>query len=133
MDSRGSLTEQGYEVEVAFPFKSFRFEPPESGEEAIFGIGLKRNVPRKNEEMIWPFVSNDSSWYRPAELGALRGLRNIRPGRSLEFRSTTRTPGGFRRTSGSTGYSGPDRTSSSSTTSSTTGAPFSACGTDRSR
>jgi len=36
--------------------------------------------------MYWPFVSNNSSWYRPAELGHLRGLHNIEPGRSIEVR-----------------------------------------------
>jgi hypothetical protein len=50
------------------------------------GIGFKRNVPRKNEEMYWPFVSNDSSWYRPAELGHLRGVEQVRPGRNLQLR-----------------------------------------------
>jgi hypothetical protein len=50
------------------------------------GIGFKRNVPRKNEEMYWPLVSNDSGWYRPAELGHLRGLEQVRPGRNLQLR-----------------------------------------------
>ena len=36
--------------------------------------------------MIWPFVSNDSSWYRPSELGHVRGMTGDAPGRSLEFR-----------------------------------------------
>ncbi|MFQ5791571.1 MAG: DUF5916 domain-containing protein [Acidobacteriota bacterium] len=84
--ARGSNTPEGWEAEVVIPFKSMRFEPPASGEEVVFGIGFKRNLPRKNEETYWPFVSNDSTWYRPAELGHLRGLRDIHPGRSVEFR-----------------------------------------------
>ncbi len=85
-NSRGSWTPEGWEVEMVIPFKSLRFEPPIDGQEVVFGIGFKRNIPRKNEEVYWPFVANDSSWYRPAELGHLRGLRRIAPGRSVEAR-----------------------------------------------
>jgi hypothetical protein len=84
--ARGSRDTQGWAAEVVIPFKSLRFEIPASSDEVVFGIGFKRNIARKNEEPTWPFVSKDSSWYRPAELGHLRGLRNIRPGRSLEIR-----------------------------------------------
>ena len=84
--ARGSRRAYGWEAEVVMPFKSLRFRAPLAGEEVIFGIGFKRNIPRKNEEDYWPFVSNDSTWYRPAELGHLRGLRGVRPGRNLEFR-----------------------------------------------
>lgn len=85
-DSKGRRTPTGYEVEMAIPFKSLRFPQRAPGEEIVFGIAFKRNVPRKNEEAIWPYVSNDSSWYRPAELGHLRGIRDVRHGRNLELR-----------------------------------------------
>ena len=84
--ARGSRTPEGYDVEIAIPFKSLRFEPPAGGGEVTFGIGFKRNIPRKNEEVYWPFVANDSSWYRPAELGQLHGLRGVQPGRNLQLR-----------------------------------------------
>jgi len=83
---RGSRTPEGYDVEFAIPFKSLRFEPPPDGRDVRFGIGFKRNIPRKNEEDYWPFVPNDSTWYRPAELGQLGGLQRIQPGRNLQFR-----------------------------------------------
>jgi len=84
--ARGSQTPKGWESEVVVPFQSLRFDPPEASEEVVFGIGFKRNLPRKNEETYWPFVSNDSTWYRPAELGKLRGLHDIRSGRRVELR-----------------------------------------------
>jgi hypothetical protein len=84
--ARGSRNARGWEAEVAVPFRSLRFESPADGGEVVFGIGFKRNIPRKNEEVYWPFVPNDSSWYRPGELGHLRGLRGITPGRSAELR-----------------------------------------------
>lgn len=84
--ARGSRMPHGFDVEFAIPFKSLRFEPPADGEPLTMGIGFKRNIPRKNEEVYWPFVPNDSTWYRPAELGHLRGLRDVRPGRNLQVR-----------------------------------------------
>lgn len=85
-EAKGQFTERGYEVEMAIPFRSLRFDPPHEGEEAVFGIGFKRNIPRKNEDVMWPFVPNDSSWYRPAELGHVRGMTDIRPGRNVQLR-----------------------------------------------
>jgi hypothetical protein len=85
-ESEGRFTDTGFEVEIAIPFRSLRFTSPSPGEDVVFGIGFKRNIPRKNEEMYWPFVPNDSSWYRPAELGHLRGLRDIQPGLNLQIR-----------------------------------------------
>ncbi|MEZ5287706.1 MAG: DUF5916 domain-containing protein [Vicinamibacterales bacterium] len=84
--SRGRRLDDGFEVEIAIPFKSLRFEPPDDASEVTFGIGFKRNIPRRNEESTWPFVPNDSTWYRPAELGHLHGLTSVRPGRNLEIR-----------------------------------------------
>ena len=84
--SKGSRNDRGFDVEMVIPFKSLRFPRQPGGQEVVFGIGFKRNIPRKNEEVTWPFVSNDSSWYRPAELGHLRGLVDIQPGHNLEVR-----------------------------------------------
>jgi len=84
-NARGSEDEKAWYVEIAIPFKSLRFEVPKDGSAPVFGIGFKRNLPRKNEEVYWPFVPNDSSWYRPAELGHIRGLTDTKPGRNLEI------------------------------------------------
>jgi hypothetical protein len=84
-NSRGSEDEKAWYVEVAIPFKSLRFELPKEGEPLIFGAGFKRNIPRKNEEIYWPFVPNDSTWYRPSELGHIQGIVDARPGRNLEI------------------------------------------------
>ncbi len=84
-NSKGRILDDGYEVEIYIPFASLRFEPPAGDAPAIFGIGFKRNIPRRNEESTWPFGPNDSTWYRPAELGHLRGLQQVQPGRNLQF------------------------------------------------
>lgn len=85
-EARGRTFPWGWTSEVRIPFKSLRFRPPAPGEPVVFGIGFKRNIPIKKEEVYWPFVSNDSTWYRPAELGKLRGMTGIQPGRNLEIR-----------------------------------------------
>lgn len=83
--SRGSEDERAWYVELEIPFKSLRFELPKGETPLVFGAGFKRNIPRKNEEVYWPFVPNDSSWYRPSELGHIHGLSGARPGRNLEI------------------------------------------------
>lgn len=83
-NSRGSEDDRAWYVEIAIPFKSLRFQLPKDGGPLVFGVGFKRNIPRKNEEDYWPFVPNDSSWYRPSELGHIQGL-SARPGRNLEI------------------------------------------------
>ena len=85
-ESRGQVVPGGWTAEVRIPFKSLRFRRPLPGEPVVFGVGFKRNIPTKTEEVYWPFVSNDSTWYRPAELGKLRGLEGIQPGRNIEIR-----------------------------------------------
>ena len=85
-ESRGRHLPGGWTAEVRVPLKSLRFRAPAPGQPAVFGVGFKRNIPMKTEEVYWPFVGNDSTWYRPAELGELRGLDGIRPGRNVEIR-----------------------------------------------
>lgn len=83
--SRGARYDDRWTSEIRIPFRSLRFESPDDGGPLSFGIGMKRNIPRKNEEVYWPFVPNDSSWYRPAELGHLVGIAGARPGRNLDL------------------------------------------------
>ncbi len=85
-ESRGREFPGGWTAEVRIPLKSLRFRPSAPGAPVAFGVGFKRNIPSKNEEVYWPFVPNDSTWYRPAELGQLVGMRDIRPGRNVEIR-----------------------------------------------
>ncbi len=54
--SDGRIDDQGYSVEAAIPFKSFRF--PDS-EDKIWNIVLARNLPRAGEIIIWPSVSRE--------------------------------------------------------------------------
>ncbi len=52
--SEGKIDKQGYTVEIALPFKSFRF--PDRKEKA-WGILLGRTIAHKGEVVIWPAIS----------------------------------------------------------------------------
>jgi len=54
--SDGRIDEQGYTVEMAIPFKSFRFPDKE---EKIWGVTLGRSIARKGEITIWPPASRN--------------------------------------------------------------------------
>ncbi len=54
--SDGRIDDQGYTIEAAIPFKSFRF--PDS-EDKLWNIVLARNLPRTGEVIIWPSVSRE--------------------------------------------------------------------------
>lgn len=54
--SDGKIDENGYSVEMAVPFKSFRFPDKE---EKVWGITLGRSIARKGEILIWPPASRE--------------------------------------------------------------------------
>lgn len=49
--SAARITDRGYVVEIAIPFKSLRF--PNKNVQS-WGIILRRQIPRKNEDLYWP-------------------------------------------------------------------------------
>ncbi len=77
--SKGALTDQGYVVWMAIPFKSLRFP---SNQEQTWGLLLYRNIPRVNEESFWPHCSSRIQG-RLNQAATLRGLQNISPGRNI--------------------------------------------------
>ena len=80
-DSKGKVTNQGYVVWMAIPFKSLRFP---STTEQQWGIILYRGIVRKNEDAFWPQVSYKIAG-RLGQAATLYGLEGISPGRSIEL------------------------------------------------
>ena len=79
--TEGRVTEDGYVVWAAVPFKSIRFP---SEDEQVWGLILGRFIRRNNEFSVWPHVSNRRpGWVQQG--GNLEGLSNISPGRNLQF------------------------------------------------
>lgn len=79
--SEGKITEDGYVVLAAIPFKSLRF--PDKAEHT-WGLILGRYIQRNNEVALWPQLSRRKpGWVQQG--GDLEGLRGISPGRNLQF------------------------------------------------
>lgn len=79
--SRGQITDRGYVVWMALPFKSLRFPP---AEQQTWGVVFNREIPRNNENTFWPRVSSriEGRLNQEATLG---GLGGISPGRNIQL------------------------------------------------
>jgi hypothetical protein len=82
MESKGSVTSDGWVVEIAIPFKSLRYV---AGKDKLWGAHFWRRIKRFNNELdMWMPISRDnSSWL--AQEGHLTGLDGISTERTLEL------------------------------------------------
>ncbi len=79
--SRGKVTDRGFVVWIAIPFKSLRFPPTK---QQVWGIILYRGIQRKNEDSFWPYISRKVQG-RLGQAATLYGLEGISPGRDIEL------------------------------------------------
>ncbi|MXX97690.1 MAG: carbohydrate binding family 9 domain-containing protein [Rhodothermaceae bacterium] len=80
--SGGQITENGYQVEIAIPFKSLRFP---SIDEQTWGITLWITRPRESRNQYsWAAIDQDNPCVS-CQLGEINGIRGIRAGRNLEI------------------------------------------------
>jgi hypothetical protein len=98
-ESKGRLTDYGYEVEVRIPFKSLRFQPKV---EQIWGINVVRVVQHSGHEDSWAPAKRASASFL-GQSGRLVGLKNLRRGVVLDI-----TPSITSRSTGTRGSSGWD-------------------------
>jgi hypothetical protein len=80
-DSRGKVTNRGFVVEMAIPFKSLRFPATKQQE---WGIILYRGIFRKNEDSFWPQISRKIEG-RLGQAATLYGMEGISPGRDIQL------------------------------------------------
>jgi hypothetical protein len=82
MESKGTLTTDGWTVEVAIPFKSLRYV---AGKDKLWGAHFWRRIKRFNNELsMWMPINRDiSSWL--AQEGHLSGMDGISTERTLEL------------------------------------------------
>jgi hypothetical protein len=82
MDSKGVLTDDGFIIEVAIPFKSLRYE---AGKDKQWGLHINRRVKYNNNEYnSWmPENRSISGWLNQA--GHITGLEGIETTRQLEI------------------------------------------------
>jgi hypothetical protein len=79
--SEGHLTSRGYLVLFAIPFKSLRF--PDTGPQQ-WGIILNRSIPRTNENIFWPRISNRIQG-RFNQAATAIGVDQVSPGRNIQL------------------------------------------------
>lgn len=79
--SKGRLTDFGYEIEISIPFKSLRFQ---STAQQTWGLNVVRRVQRSNYEDTWaPAVRGNASFL--AQSGTLTGLTDMHRGVVLDI------------------------------------------------
>ena len=74
------ITEAGWHVEMAIPFKTLRFRK-ENGQQ--WGINFERRVRRKYEDSYWAPIPPPYRLGRVSLAGGLEGLDNLQQGRNL--------------------------------------------------
>ena len=79
-DSKGRITDRGYEVEIRIPFRSLRY--PGSGPQS-WGFNVTRVVQRTGYTDTWTDVKRANASFLGQE-GAIGGLRDLRHGVTVE-------------------------------------------------
>lgn len=74
------ITEQGWQVEMAIPFKTLRFRRNDA---QTWGVNFERRVRRKFEDSYWSPLPPPYRLGRVSLAGALEGIQGIRQGRNL--------------------------------------------------
>jgi hypothetical protein len=90
-ESRGRLTDYGYEVEVRVPFKSLRYQETDV---QSWGLNVRRAVQHSGHEQTWTPVQRGLPSFL-AQSGSLQGLTELRRGLVLDVNPimTARTTG----------------------------------------
>jgi hypothetical protein len=82
LESKGTVTSDGYTIEVAIPFKSLRYV---AGKDKLWGVHFWRRTKRLNNSLdMWiPLDRDKSSWL--AQAGHITGLDGLATERTLEL------------------------------------------------
>ncbi len=85
-ESAGRLTDDGYVVEAAIPFKSLTFQPTSS--EQTWGFIAERSYPRSARHRIRNTWTDRNDTCLLCQADRLVGFQGVRPGRDLEINPT---------------------------------------------
>ncbi len=78
---RSSVTERGWEAELAIPLKTLRYA---AGNDRTWGFNVKRNIRRKNEQVFLSAIPRGSDVFRVSMAAKLTGLQ-LPQRRDLKF------------------------------------------------
>lgn len=79
--TEGRITESGYVVWMAIPFKSLRFR---NQDVQTWGFGVIRGIARRGETSFWPYITRKIAGFNN-QLGVANGLEKISPGRNMQI------------------------------------------------
>jgi len=79
--SRSKISQKGYVIWTAIPFRSLRFHPSNADQ---WGVILTRYIAHNNEYDNWPFVSAKLAG-RLNQEATVTGFENVSPGRNMQF------------------------------------------------
>lgn len=100
-DSKGRLTDYGYEVEIRVPFKTLRYQPAET---QSWSLHVLRRVQSTGHEDSWAPAARSASSFL-AQSGTLTGLTGLRSGLVLDLTPVvTARADGSRDAAGAWGY-----------------------------
>jgi len=85
-NSAGRITPEGYEVEIAIPFRSLQFQ--RSKKNQVWGCTLLRLYPRDQFIQITNFPHNRSNSCLVCQFPTLEGIENVNPGLNIELDPT---------------------------------------------
>ncbi|MBN1559569.1 carbohydrate binding family 9 domain-containing protein [candidate division KSB1 bacterium] len=81
-EGRSSIHADGWDTEVAIPFKTLNFHPSQT----TWGLKLIRDIQHRAETSYWPTANINSLDYQISDAGELVGLRGMTQGIGLDFR-----------------------------------------------
>jgi hypothetical protein len=85
-DSGGRITEEGYVVEVAIPFKSLRF--PRTEEPQTWGFMAFRSYPREVRHRMRSHPTDRNRACILCQMNKMTGIQGVAPGRNVEVTPT---------------------------------------------
>jgi len=85
-NSAGQITDFGYVVEIAIPFRALQFQP--SKEDQIWGFAPVRTYPRSRRHQISSFPLDRNEQCILCQLPKIRGFSGAEPGRNIELDPT---------------------------------------------
>lgn len=79
--TKGKITDDGFIVIMSIPFKSLRFRESPTQD---WGIAVVRIIPRNNEFVYWPYVSNRLEGF-VSQFGTVKWTDLPSPGRNIQL------------------------------------------------
>ena len=80
-NGKSSINDEGWEAELAIPFKTIGFDPGKT----VWGMKLIRNIKRKLEASYWPVANLNTYRFQISDSGQLEGLEGISQGIGLDL------------------------------------------------